>query len=103
MFRRKAFLHWYTGEGMDEMELLRVQKRKALEDAHLYRTSYEQLKAAEEMSIIKQDTWNAFERTAELERLLTEMTEYVTAKDMQLDTIKLVNKTLQEEIHNLAK
>jgi tubulin beta len=21
MFRRKAFLHWYTGEGMDEMEL----------------------------------------------------------------------------------
>ncbi len=19
MFRRKAFLHWYTGEGMDEM------------------------------------------------------------------------------------
>jgi tubulin beta len=20
MFRRKAFLHWYTGEGMDEME-----------------------------------------------------------------------------------
>ena len=88
---------------LQEMELLRVQKRKALEDAHLYRTSYEQLKAAEEMSIIKQDTWNAFERTAELERLLTEMTEYVTAKDMQLDTIKLVNKTLQEEIHNLAK
>ena len=22
MFRRKAFLHWYTGEGMDEMEFL---------------------------------------------------------------------------------
>jgi tubulin beta len=20
MFRRKAFLHWHTGEGMDEME-----------------------------------------------------------------------------------
>jgi tubulin beta len=20
MFKRKAFLHWYTGEGMDEME-----------------------------------------------------------------------------------
>lgn len=20
MFRRKAFLHWYTGEGMEEME-----------------------------------------------------------------------------------
>ena len=21
MFKRKAFLHWYTGEGMDESEL----------------------------------------------------------------------------------
>ena len=31
MFRRKAFLHWYTGEGMDEMEfteqMLYVQNR----------------------------------------------------------------------------
>ena len=24
MFRRKAFLHWYTGEGMDEMEFTEV-------------------------------------------------------------------------------
>ena len=27
MFRRKAFLHWYTGEGMDEMEFTEVIKR----------------------------------------------------------------------------
>ena len=26
MFRRKAFLHWYTGEGMDEMEFTEVNK-----------------------------------------------------------------------------
>ena len=26
MFRRKAFLHWYTGEGMDEMEFCEVMK-----------------------------------------------------------------------------
>lgn len=25
MFRRKAFLHWYTGEGMDEMEFSKLQ------------------------------------------------------------------------------
>lgn len=25
MFRRKAFLHWYTGEGMDEMEFQEAQ------------------------------------------------------------------------------
>ena len=27
MFRRKAFLHWYTGEGMDEMEFTEVRGR----------------------------------------------------------------------------
>jgi len=26
MFRRKAFLHWYTGEGMDEMEFTEVSR-----------------------------------------------------------------------------
>ena len=26
MFRRKAFLHWYTGEGMDEMEFTEVRE-----------------------------------------------------------------------------
>ncbi|KAJ6959020.1 beta-tubulin 20 [Populus alba x Populus x berolinensis] len=25
MFRRKAFLHWYTGEGMDEMEFIEAE------------------------------------------------------------------------------
>merc|ERR1719271_2414251 len=25
MFRRKAFLHWYTGEGMDEMEMTEAE------------------------------------------------------------------------------
>ena len=26
MFRRKAFLSWYTGEGMDEMEFVEAEK-----------------------------------------------------------------------------
>ena len=26
MFRRKAFLHWYIGEGMDEMEFTEVER-----------------------------------------------------------------------------
>ena len=30
MFRRKAFLHWYTGEGMDEMEFTEVRPRPPL-------------------------------------------------------------------------
>ncbi|KAL4321065.1 hypothetical protein HN51_065233 [Arachis hypogaea] len=27
MFRRKAFLHWYTGEGMDEMEFTEAESK----------------------------------------------------------------------------
>merc|ERR1711976_894282 len=30
MFRRKAFLHWYTGEGMDEMEFTEAESNKRL-------------------------------------------------------------------------
>jgi tubulin beta len=26
MFKRKAFVHWYTGEGMDEMEFQQARK-----------------------------------------------------------------------------
>jgi hypothetical protein len=88
---------------VQEAELLRVQKRKALEDAHRYRTSYEQIKASEQVLGVEEDTLRAVERSAELERLLTEMTDYVQAKEMQLETMKQVNEALQEEIHNLAK
>ncbi len=30
MFRRKAFLHWYTGEGMDEMEFTEAASNPSL-------------------------------------------------------------------------
>ena len=88
---------------LQEAELLRIQKRKALEDAHRYRTLYDQVKAVEERSGMEQETRHALERTTELERLLAEMTDYVTAKDMQFDTMKQVNQALQDEIHNLAQ
>merc|ERR1740123_2223333 len=28
MFRRKAFLHWYTGEGMDELEFTEAESNE---------------------------------------------------------------------------
>merc|ERR1711924_141694 len=30
MFRRKAFLHWYTGEGMDEMEFTEAESNMTI-------------------------------------------------------------------------
>jgi hypothetical protein len=88
---------------VQEVDLLRVQKRKALEDAHQYRTLYEQIKASEQVLGVEEDTLRAVERCTELERVLTEMTDYVHAKEMQLETMKQVNEALQQEIHNLAK
>ena len=87
----------------EEVELLRVQKRKALEEAHQYRTSYEQSKVAQKLSGMDHETHVTLERNAELERLLAEMTEYVNAKEMQLETLKQVNGHLQSEIHSLAQ
>merc|ERR1711935_1099237 len=40
---------------LQETDLLRVQKRKALEDAHKYRILLEQAKAAEELLLLKPD------------------------------------------------
>merc|ERR1711935_158220 len=34
MFRRKAFLHWYTGEGMDEMEFTEAYAQCGLISGH---------------------------------------------------------------------
>merc|ERR1712078_96578 len=33
MFRRKAFLHWYTGEGMDEMEFTEAESKSFMLDS----------------------------------------------------------------------
>ncbi len=43
------------------------------------------------------------ERSAELERIVSELTEYVGAKEMQLETLKQVNAALEKEIHALAQ
>lgn len=97
----------------EEVQLLRKQKRKALEECHSYRKSYEQSRAAQELLAQTPSTPRGkgdpnrtallLERNVELERLVTDLTEYVNAKEMQLETMMQVNGALQEEIHGLAK
>lgn len=49
MLRRKAFLHWYTGEGMDEMEFVEassnlkdlISEYQQYQDAQTYESGYE--------------------------------------------------------------
>ena len=86
-----------------EVGVLREQKRKALEELEHYRTAHEQSRAAQKLAGVDQDQARILERNAELERLLSSLTEYVSAKEMQLDTLKQVNEALQLEIGNLSK
>uniref|UniRef100_A0A2R8M6Z3 Tubulin beta chain n=1 Tax=Callithrix jacchus TaxID=9483 RepID=A0A2R8M6Z3_CALJA len=46
MFRRKAFLHWYTGEGMDEMEFTEAESN--VNDLVSEHQQYQDATAAEE-------------------------------------------------------
>jgi len=46
MFRRKAFLHWYTGEGMDEMELTEAESN--MNDLIAEYQQYQDARASEE-------------------------------------------------------
>lgn len=47
MFRRKAFLHWYTGEGMDEMEFTEAESN--LNDLISEYQQYQEAGAEEEV------------------------------------------------------
>jgi hypothetical protein len=87
----------------EEVVVLREQKRKALEQVEHFRTAYEQSLCAQRLAGLDHDAGKLLERNAELERLLTELTEYLNAKEMQLDTMKQVNDALQSEIRDLAK
>jgi hypothetical protein len=86
-----------------ELEVLREQKKKASEELQKYQILYEQARRVQLMAGIDYDTSSVLERNEELERLLAELTEYVSAKEMQLETLKQVNDALQAEIRDLAK
>ena len=53
MFRRKAFLHWYTGEGMDEMEFTEAESN--MNDLVSEYQQYQEAGADDEYSGDEQD------------------------------------------------
>jgi hypothetical protein len=56
MFRRKAFLHWYTGEGMDEMEFTEAESN--MNDLVSEYQQYQDATAEEERLDIVGDPFN---------------------------------------------
>lgn len=86
-----------------EIEVLRSQKKKALEDLHQYRSAYEQQLVAQLNMGVDGAALKALEQKAELERVVSDLTEYINAKEMQLETMRQVNEALTDEMKQLAK
>jgi hypothetical protein len=86
-----------------EIVLLRDQKRKALEEMQYCRAACEQSRAAQKMAGLDNDMAKVLEQNLELERLLSELTKYVSAKEMQLETLKQVNDALKSELGSITK
>jgi chromosome segregation ATPase len=86
-----------------EIVLLRDQKRKALEEMQYYRAACEQSRAAQKMAGLDNDMAKVLEQNLELERLLSELIKYVSAKEMQLETLKQVNDALKSELGSITK
>mmetsp|Transcript_24170 Transcript_24170/g.34611 ORF Transcript_24170/g.34611 Transcript_24170/m.34611 type:complete len:282 (+) Transcript_24170:95-940(+) len=85
-----------------EIEILKTQKRQALEDLNEYRTAYQQQLVSSLKAGVQGESLKAMQQNAELERVVADLTEYVTAKEMQMETLKQVNETLSQELKLLA-
>lgn len=53
MFKRKAFIHWYKGEGMDELEFSEAESN--MNDLIAEYTQYQEAKVDEESSMLAED------------------------------------------------
>ena len=86
-----------------EVSTLRTQKRRALEQLDEIRRAHDDSIQAQMKAGINGEAMRALEQKAVLERVVSELTEYVNAKEMQLETLKEVNKALTDELQAMAK
>lgn len=105
-----------NGKGIDDIEKimdqheiliteavqLRSEKKKAINEAQQSRTDYEEYVKAQILSGEDSQSVTIMKRNMELERIVTEMTEYLNAKQMQLESVQDANRALTEELHLMA-
>ena len=86
-----------------EVSLLKAQKKEALEDMEQSRSALHSALQAQELAGIDGEAVRAIQRRMDLERVVAELTEYVNAKEMQLETTREINRALTEEMHVMAQ
>ena len=87
----------------NEISHLTSEKRRIAEERDESRRLHEQSIKSQVEAGIDEKVVRALERYDELERVISELTEYIEAKEMQLETMMEVNKSLQDEIASLRK
>ena len=88
---------------MTEVSVLKAQKKEALEDLEQSRSAYESILEAHALAGIDGEAVRAIQRRVDLERVVADLTEYVNAKEMQLETTREINRALTEEMHIMAQ
>ena len=88
---------------MTEVSLLKAQKKEALEDLEQSRLAYESVLEAHALAGIDGEAVRAIQRRVDLERVVADLTEYVNAKEMQLETTREINRALTEEMRIMAQ
>jgi len=86
-----------------EVAQLRSEKKKALDEVEQSRTEYSQYVEAQIRVGADSEAVRALQRNIELERIVTEMTEYLNAKQMQLESVQDANRTLTKELQLMTK
>jgi chromosome segregation ATPase len=91
-----------------QVELLRAQQSHLVGDLEHAPSKEEEMEnsnddSGESSGPSAEELRRAWEQKTELERMVKELTEYVNAKQSQLDTMKDVNRQLTEELQNVAR
>ena len=86
-----------------EVSFLTSEKRRITEERDESRRLHEQSIKSQVEAGIDEKVVRALERYDELERVVSDLTEYIEAKEMQLETMMEVNKALQDEIASMRK
>ena len=87
----------------EEVSFLTSEKRRITEERDESRRLHEQSIKSQVEAGIDEKVVRALERYDELERVVSDLTEYIEAKEMQLETMMEVNKALQDEIASMRK
>jgi len=81
-----------------EIKILQAGKQQALRDLHECRMDYGNMMRAKDIAGGDYNISRILEQRAELEKVVENLTEYVQAKEMQIETMREVNKSLMTEL-----